>query len=468
MEFILGAITLASSLLSSEQWAEQQFGECDFGDIRRTQRAIRFGASMANNSSGSTPCQTEDWAECKAAYRLIGSEHVTFDAIQQPHRRRTLAQAGGNFLLIGDTTELDFGVHRQTEGLGPTGDGGGRGFFLHSSLMVDADSEAIIGLAGQELFHRVPQKKGESRNDRLLRRRESEVWGRVIDQVGPALDKARFTHVFDRGADNFEVFVHLLLAKTDYVIRAAQLNRNIRDERGARTKLSALLEQTPSAGTYDLAVRASKDHAARTATLEIRWCKLELPVPKHRTPWLREQNVRSVTTTAVEVREVNAPRGVAPLRWVLWTSHDIQTVEGARRVVGYYEKRWLIEEYHKALKTGCRVEQRQYQTSERLETITAFLAIVAVRLLQLKGYARTNPEQPATNVVPKLWVDVVRRLRKQKRPASTVREFFRDLAKLGGFLGRKSDGEPGWQTLWHGFDKLVLAITLLERTATCG
>lgn len=113
-DFFLGACTVASLLLPSQQWAEQQFGECDFGDVRRTRRAVRFCSSMADNSSGSTPHQTLNWAECKAAYRLIDNEGVTFDAIQQPHRWQTLAQSSGHFLLIGDTTEWDFGIMRKT------------------------------------------------------------------------------------------------------------------------------------------------------------------------------------------------------------------------------------------------------------------------------------------------------------------------------------------------------------------
>ena len=137
-------------------------------------------------------------------------------------------------------------------------------------------------------------------------------------------------------------------------------------------------------------------------------------------------------------------------------------------VVEYYEKRSLIEEYHKALKSGCQVETRQYETSGRLEAITGLLAIVAVRLLQLRAVARTNPDRPAREVVPQLWLDVLQTLRRRPRQSWTVRTFFRELAGLGGFLGRKSDGEPGWQTIWRGFDKLVPALMYAESLKKCG
>jgi hypothetical protein len=144
---------------------------------------------------------------------------VTFAAIGTPHWQRTRAQTSGHWLLLGDTTEFDFGAHREVTGLGPTGDDGGLGFFLHSSLMVGAESEEIVGLTGQELFYRQHRDKNESRYDQVLRKRESEVWGRVIKLVGPAPPNVRFTHVFDRGADNFEVDCHLVLNQTESISR---------------------------------------------------------------------------------------------------------------------------------------------------------------------------------------------------------------------------------------------------------
>lgn len=124
--------------------------------------------------------------------------------------------------------------------------------------------------------------------------------------------------------------------------------------------------------------------------------------------------------------------------------------------IEYYEQRPVVEEYHKALKTGCRLESRQYETAHRLEAVTGILSVVAVRLLQLKTVARREPERPACEVVPRKWIEMLASVR--KRPVTTVRQFFRELAGLGGFLARKGDGEPGWITLWRGFEKLHLLI----------
>lgn len=459
---------MAEVLLSVEEWAEQQFGGCQLGDQRRTRRLVKFAAQIANDSSSSTPRQTASWYECKAAYRLIGCDQTTHASVGTPHWKETRARDSGEWLLLGDTTELDFGIHRQVSGLGPTGNGDGRGFFLHSSLLVGAETEEIVGLAAQDLFHRQECDPAESRYDRLLRTRESEVWGRVIDEVGSPRANVRWTHVFDRGADNFEVFMHLVLQRCDWVVRIAQLARDIITPRGKHQKLERYVRKLPECGRYELPVRAQKDQPARTATVAVRLGLVTVPAPKQRTPWMKTCGIAAITMWVVEVREIAPPNGAEPLRWVLYTSHPITTFEEALRVIRYYEKRWLIEEYHKALKSGCRLEDRQYTTSARLEAITGVLAIVAVRLLQLKAVARSQPNLPASKVVPLSWIKVLQTLRHRTGKTWTVRQFFRELAGLGGFLGRTRDGEPGWITIWRGFDKLVPALVYAERSQRRG
>ena len=185
--------------LDVNRWAEQQFGVCQLGDKRRAKRAVRAAAQFAADPSGSTTRQTESWDDCKAVYRLMDQEQVTFRTLAEPHWKRTRAQTCGHFLLLGDTTTLDFGAHRKVEGLSPVGDGRGRGFLLHSSLMVSAEGEEIIGLAGQTIYHRKPVPKGETFRQRLNRERESKIWGEVINLIGSAPEGVTFTHVFDRG-----------------------------------------------------------------------------------------------------------------------------------------------------------------------------------------------------------------------------------------------------------------------------
>ena len=374
------------------------------------------------------------------------------------------------FLLLGDTTTLDFGIHRNVEGLSPVGDGGGRGFLLHSSLMVGAEAEEIVGLAGQTIYHRKPVPKGETFRQRLNRDRESKIWGDVINLIGSAPERVTFTHVFDRGADNFEVYCHLVLSQTGWVVRAAQLRRRVTTPTAEGLRLDDYFDSLPASGAYELSVCANKDQPARTAQMEVRFASLLIPAPRDCGKFVRECGITAIAMWAVEVREVKPPADVKPLRWVLFTSHAVESFDDAWRVIGYYEKRPLIEEFHKAMKTGCRLESRQYRTSDRLEALTGMVSVLAVRLLQLKSVARVDPDRPAEKVVPLPWLQMVCCLQRGKhRKISTVQEFYHAVARLGGWLGRKHDGQPGWLTLWRGFGKLILMIRGAEASRLkCG
>ena len=217
-------------------------------------------------------------------------------------------------------------------------------------------------------------------------------------------------------------------------------------------------------------MRARPHQRARQAKLEVRAGAITVPLPSAPSAAIRASGPRAIPMYVVEVREVDPPPDVEePLHWVLLTSLPATDAEAARRVVGYYETRWLVEEYHKALKTGCGLEQRQYETAQRLEAVTGFLSIVAIRLLQLKTVARNDPERPAEALVPRPWIQMLVQVSRGKhRTIRTVRDFYRGLARLGGFLARKRDGEPGWITLWRGFEKLHLMLRGAAALKRCG
>lgn len=440
-----------------QQWSQENFSTCQLGDARRTRRAVKVAQHMAEHPDGSTPDQMECWKDLKAAYRLVDGEDVTFTALAEPHWKRTRSAATGTVLVIGDTTELNLSPARDIIGLGPTGNGSTQGFLLHNSMMVDAASGEIIGLAGQEIFYRRPAPAEDNSYRQSQRPRESEVWGRVIDLIGQPADDVQYVHVFDRGADNLEVFGHLIEQHCDWVIRAAQLHRTVQTNAGQKQALEAALGEQPVIGTYELPVQAEPGQPKRTAVLEVRIMSATITKPKRVTPYLRRIGFKELTQSVVEAREVHAPAGIKPLRWVLWTSLPIDTFAAARRVLEFYEQRWLIEEVHKAMKTGCRLEHRQYAAAHRLEAVAGLTSVLAVRLVQLKTLARAQPQLPAANVVPATWLKMLRALRKRCR-IETVRDFFRQLAGLGGFLLRKGDGEPGWLTIWRGLDKLLLTL----------
>jgi hypothetical protein len=450
---------MVSVSLNVNQWSKEQFGRCELGDRRRTARLVRYAAQVAADPSSSTPRQTECWDECKAAYRLIENEAVTFATITAPHYQATRQRSGGTWLLIGDTTETHF-PRKQVWGLGPTGNGGGQGFLLHSSLMVRPDGKEIVGLAGQVIRYRQRVKREPGGAQRMRRAdRESVMWGQVVDQIGSAPEGVRFLHVFDRGGDQFELYCRMARHHTGWVVRACQLTRHILTPKRVKMPLAKYLTTLPVAGTYTIDLPANQHQTARTAEMEVRFGPLTVPRPKHLSRWIKESGIVEIPMWVVETRESHPPRSAKAARWVLFCSEEIGDLSAALQALEYYRKRWLIEEFHKALKSGCQLEERQYETAERLEAITGVLCVVAVRLLQLKTMARQEPERPAEQVVPARWIRMLQSLKKRSpKGAWTVREFYRELAKLGGFLGRKSDGEPGWMTLWRGFEKLHLCL----------
>jgi hypothetical protein len=362
--------------------------------------------------------------------------------------------------VLGDTTELDFGFHRDIPDLGPTGNGGGWGFLLHSGLLVAAEGEEIFGLAGQTIHYRKPRSKKENTTQRLQRDRESKVWGEVIDAVGRPAEGVEWVHVLDRGADNFEVYRHCLEQEADWVVRVTQKQRNILTPDDERMPLAAYLDTLPLSGTYELLLRARPGQAARTAKLQVRHGALLVPAPAHQSPYVNRIHPGPIEMHVVEVREVNPPAGVKPIEWILLTSLVVEGFEDAWVVIGYYEKRWLIEEWHKALKTGCRVTERQLKAKHRLEAMVGLLSVVSVRLLQLKSAARVEPDRPARRMIPPRWIALLQAARKNVKhiKSLTVGEFYHELAKLGGFIGRKSDGEPAWITIWRGWQKLHLMV----------
>jgi len=455
----------------SQSWAVSNFGLCELGDQRRTNRAVQIARRMADNPSGSSPRQITEWSELKACYRFFNSESVTFDALARPHWDQTRESARGRVLIICDTTEMSYSQNRKIQGLGPVGKGSTIGFFLHNALMATAETGEILGLAQQELFHRVPAPSKENRRQRSRRPRESEIWGQMVDAIGaPALGN-EYIHVCDRGADNLELFCHLREQHCQWVIRCSHLNRHVQPlvngNLGSLICVEDALAESRILGTASLSLRSREGMESRVAQLEIRCCEVSIPQPDHRSPYLRSINFRSLSQTLVEIRELNPPKGATALRWVLWTSLPIQTLDDALEVIHFYEQRWLIEEFHKAIKTGCQFETRQYQTSHCLEALAGMTSVLAVRLLMMKQLARIAPETPAKQIVPQEWLRVAEILRSRQLP--TVRDFMRNLAALGGFLMRKHDGEPGWITIWRGTEVLLTSLKFYsELKAKCG
>jgi len=450
------------------EWARKHFEGIELGDPRRNRRAQRIAEAMAENPGLSIPQLFMDVYEVKAAYTFFDMEEVTPLKLQASHREqvKTALVQPGTYLLLEDGSEFIWNDKVWREGLGQMHKNQ-QGFVLHSSLavrwlgveegQVERGAVEVIGLVHQEYYPRVSRPKDEGDEDseaRKKRPRESELWKRSGQSIGdaPANNQVRWVRVVDRGAD-IEFFLRDCLDRNHgFVVRAAQ-NRSLVDQNGQLQTLK-LFEQartTPSLGKFDLQLRSRPGQAERTAHLRVSVSHV----------WLRSSyqpghsrgSRPAIECWVVRVWEANPPQGVEALEWFLLCDQRIETFEQALECVLQYATRWVIEEYHKGLKTGLGAEDLQLETAHRLFAAIALMALVAVRLLALKEGARVQPLAPAKQsglscVELQVLAQVL------KRELSTVEDVALAVGRLGGHMNRNSDGLPGWMTLWRGMNKL--------------
>lgn len=439
------------------QWAIAQWGEAQLGDTRRNARAIQMGADMASQPSGSLPEQMGSWGQLKAAYRLLAQADVTHTALSQPHWQTTQIEAklqdSSVVLFVQDLTQLDYTTHVKTENLGQIGDGGGRGLMVHSCLAIvpTAGNPEILGLAAQQVWTRSDVKRvQETRTERSRRRTEFDVWAEVVETIGEAPDTTiapMWVSVGDRGSDIFSYVRRSRAQNWHCLLRVCQ-DRVIQTIDGSKQRLKSLARSLPVMSYKKIVLRGRSGQPKRHVELQLAWQQIQIH-PPGRGPERQQQPIEG---WCIRCWEANA--SPHQLEWILFTTVPVTDVESVRLVVDWYTFRWVIEEYHKCLKSGCGLEKRQLTTASGLKRLLGFLAVVAVRLLQLRHLSRNHPQRLASTVVPTQMLKVLVALFGLPDAQLTMLEFWRAVASLGGFIGRQSDGEPGWQTLWRGWQRL--------------
>lgn len=451
-------------------WALAEVQAAELGDTRRTQRLAGVVTALAARPGASIAEACGSWAATKATYRLWASPHVTPAAIRQAHRARTVARLAGHatVLAIQDTTELNFTPHPATTGLGPLDYPTQRGLKVHSTLAASTDG-VPLGLLHQQVWVRDPggRRTKQQRRRRATAQKESQRWLTAL-QVTQATVPAttRVVTVADREADLYDLFAQPRRAGSEFLIRATQ-DRCIQVAGvAAPGHLWATIRQQPAGGRLTVAVPRGDDRPARRATLTLRWARVALLPPRARPA---RAGLRPVPVWGLLAEEVAPPPACPPIRWLLLTTLPVRCRADAQRWLRWYTYRWLIERYHFTLKHGCRVEARQLRTAARLERALATYAIVAWRLLWLTYQARCTPDEPCDGVLARHeWQALCCTLGQTPSPPAqppSLRLAVRGIARLGGFLGRAGDGEPGVEVVWRGLrrlDDLAATWTLLH------
>jgi hypothetical protein len=445
---------------SDPSWAVAEFAAVALKDARLDRRCPLIASALEQHPTSPLNQALEDWADVKAAYRFMANAKVTPSALLAPHQARTVERlkAYPVVLAVQDTTFLNYTAHPQTEGLGEIGTKAQnqRGFGFHTTLAVTPDA-LPLGLLTQAFFTRPigePAHTPAEVRKTPIEDKESYRWLEALEQtLALAPEGVQVVTVCDREADIYELFGLAQQRDASLLVRASA------DRRLAEKKIQHLwgkAERRRAVGELTVDIVGNQQRAARQATVALRFCEVTLKPP---TRPRGQAKLPAVTLTAILVREEHPPAGVdEPIEWLLLTTTAVRQLADVVRVVQWYCRRWQIEVFHKVLKSGCDVEECRLQTADRLQNYITLKSVVAWRLHWLTYINRTNPERPCTEVLtPAEWQALylhVHHTTVLPNKLPTVHEAVRWLAKLGGFLGRKGDGEPGITVIWRGWHRL--------------
>lgn len=438
-----------------QSWAAEELKYAQINDSRLNKRLIKMVEDFTAKPEASVPQACETWAATKAAYNFWGNSKVTPDTILSSHQQSTLQriQAYKTILAIQDTTDIDFTSHPKTEGLGPLDHPSLRGLKVHSCLTVSPDG-VPQGLIYQEIWTRDPETIGKKHKRHKLetKDKESQRWLNALSSSQEAIPESiEVITVADREADIYDLFALPRRQNSHLLIRAAQ-NRLVDHE---LKYLWAAIRKSPVLGEVTVELGRKGDQAPRKATLLVRCARLSIQPPSNRKG---RSSLPHIPVSVILAEEERPPKGVKPVSWLLLATWIVETFEEAVKCVSYYSYRWLIERYHFVLKSGCGVEKLQLEKAEGIEKALATYCIVAWRLLWLTYEARVHPDSPCDKVLESYeWESLyytIHRVTKPPKTPPSLHDAVIWIAMLGGFLGRKGDGEPGVKTIWRGMRRL--------------
>ena len=433
-------------------WVQREFGAVTLGDQRLQKRLLALADAFFKSPGAGIVQACGSWAAAKAAYRFFDHERTTMQSLLEPHHEATLERMRGEavVLLVQDTSSLNYTTRRDMQGIGPIGSwrNGPKGLLLHSTLAFRPDG-LPLGIFDVQCWHRKKFGVKKTRQRKAIQAKESAKWLRPLAAVARAAQRcpqSRLVSVCDREADIYEFFDEAHKLGCPLLVRAMQ-DRALQD--GAR--LWTHMQSLPQAAEVQLNVPRKGKQAARIARMSLRFAAITLKPPrlkKHLPP----RQLWAVWTT-----EIDPPAGVKPLQWMLLTDVPTTTVEHALERLQWYARRWGIEVFHRILKSGCQIQDRQLGTADRLEACLAIDIVVAWRIHHLTYLGRIAPDLPCTVAFSdEQWkaVVIVKTRKLPPKDPPSLATMIIDVAKLGGFLGRKGDGFPGAQTIWRGLQRL--------------
>lgn len=463
-------------------WSEAIFGQVELGDKRLTKRLVQMGQKLSENtgSSLSKSCGGDD-ALLEGSYRFLRNDKISAKHIASGGYDVTgaIAQRHGLLLAIEDTTSVVY-RHEVSKELGYTSnkvDAKSRGYLVHSTILMDANTEKTIGLIAQERWCRQRDEYGKRANrvTRPYKEKESYKWEKNSREVATRLgSKQQDTiSVCDRDADVYEYIQYKLRTCQRFIIRATH-NRKL----SGFNKLFDTLKDKAVLGSYVITIPQKGNRKKRDVVIDLRATSVQIPPPKRRNG--EKGNLSTIELNAIYVTERDSDEK-EPLEWFLLTTESISSFNEARKVTRYYELRWRIEDFHKAWKSGSGVEKLRMQSTENIEKMMVILSFVAIRLLQLKEYfeeGNTKEAKPKeiscdellSPIECKLLWNAIEKAPFPNKPP-TAAWAFQAIAKLGGWSNSKRTGKASWATIWDGWFKLneqVKGFLLAQKLMSAG
>jgi hypothetical protein len=450
---------LPAASSKNSEWAAREFADAAVGDRRLVRRLVSVAQDFYARPQANLPQACGTRAKTKAAYRLLDHDQLSLPQLLAGHYVSTVERMGDHavVLAVQDTTALNYTAHRDTEGLGRIGtqQDGAQGLWLHDTMAFTVEG-LPLGLLDAQLWARSRESFGKrtQRKQLPIEQKESYKWLASFTAAAAAQRELAHTQVVsvgDREADIYELF-ELALSRADHpqlLVRAEQ-DRLLAE---GHRQLWESVEAQAVAGFHRVQIARRPGRPARVANLAVRFAEVEMAAPKNRL-----RGCSPVRVWAVLALEPEPPPGSDPLEWMLLTTLPVCSHEQAVEKLRWYAQRWQIEVYHRTLKSGCRIEERQLATARRLENCLAIDLVVAWRILHLTRLGRQTPQLPCTIYFDDdQWQALYGFIHRTTQPPPeppTLRQAIRMVASLGGFLGRKGDGEPGTKSLWLGLQRL--------------
>jgi hypothetical protein len=432
------------------------------GDERLDKRTKQLLDSMFGQPTTSLPVACRGWAETQAAYRFFDNQKVSAEKVLAPHREATRGRMAEQpvVLCVQDTSELDYTSQTQMRGLGPLTFEAQQGLLIHPTIAITPD-RLTLGVLDNHIWARDKETYGkrEQRASKPIEEKESFRWIEGYQQVcriSETLPDTQCVYVADRESDIYELFVEAEQQENpaDFLVRARH-DRIVIDD----SRLSEELAEAAVLGEATFELPSTHSRKRKPVTQRLKAVRVNLRPPKNKI-----QKLSQVTVTVILAEEVRPPKGEKPITWILVSNLPITTGEQVLEKLQWYLCRWQIEIFFRILKSGCKVEKLQFECTERLQPALAMYMIVAWRVLYLTYLGRECPDLPCDLVFDtKEWqaIHLVSTQTRTPEQIPSLNTILRMIATIGGFLGRKGDGEPGPQTIWIGLQRtrdFVLAL----------